>query len=82
MKVDETRRIMEFCLSELRTTGDGAKVPIEEVYDAYKAWVAEQGQKTKVSIDSFGKRFPKHYKREFRSIMGVTHRVVMGVSLK
>lgn len=60
----EEPRIIAFCLDML-TERAGFATPIREVYEEYRYWLRARGHDdTALSLDGFGRMFPKAYGRK------------------
>ena len=77
----ERKWISQFVIASLRAE-PGQKTPICDIFDAYQAWLKKSGLgKTELSIDGFGRMFPKHYSRG-SSFLGPHHaKFVFGTRL-
>jgi phage/plasmid-associated DNA primase len=78
----EEPRILTFCLDRLQTM-PGARTPMREVYSGYQEWLRARGHRTKLSIDGFGRLFPRCYERKVIAAgKGKTMRALIDVRLK
>ncbi len=79
---EETSRIQAFALSEIEPK-EGSKVSMVEVFTRYEDWAASRGfVPLEMTIDSFGRLFPKTFPRRIIVHAGKTARGIIGHALR
>lgn len=75
----ERTLVSAFTMNFLREA-PGTKIAIHDVFDAYCAWLKTMGMpESKLSIDGFGRLFPKHFDRGTALIDGGARKCVFDV---
>ena len=75
----ERKWVSEFVLNHVVET-PGSKLSVEEVFDSYCDWLARNDRgPSMLSIDGFGRLFPKHFERKTAAYGEGTRKVVFGV---
>jgi hypothetical protein len=72
----EAVRVRSFVVTSIEKS-DGP-TPVSSVFSAYKRW----NPSTKLSIDGFGRLFPKTFSRKIAKINGRVQRVLVGAGLR
>lgn len=73
--------VSEFTLNSI-VEQSGGKLAIHDIFDSYCDWLArrELGP-SKLSVDGFGRLFPKHFKRATAMLDGGTRKCVFDVKV-
>jgi hypothetical protein len=74
----ERARILNFCLDLLKPKV-GHRLSMQQIFDEYQGWLKQRGHGgSKLSIDGFGRLFPKTYPRRTMFFEGEVRRCLEG----
>lgn len=75
----EKTLVSAFTMNFLRAA-PGTKTAISDVFQCYRTWLGEMGLgDSKLSVDGFGRVFPKHFKRGTAMMDGGTRKCIFDV---
>ena len=83
VRAQERQWITQFVLTHVVEDDQTKATPMHVVYDEYCDWLARRDLgPTKLSLDGFGRLFPKNFERKVVGFDGKTYKAVMGVKVE